>query len=123
MGSSILQQWTLPIVISQMDQDMEKHRIPQVSTSRHGQVTVEFALVLVVLLAVLYGIIEISRLMLINGEIQNAAREGAHYVALHPEADAVGCVQKYIIDPKLVLVDRDATTGLSKLAVTTSFSP
>lgn len=53
-----------------------------------GQSAVEFALILVVLLSMVYGIMEISRLVLINTEIENAAKEGAHYAALNPRYDA-----------------------------------
>lgn len=69
--------------------------------------TVEFAMVLIVLLAMLYGIIEISRLMLINAEIQNAAREGAQYLALHPDAHPETCLREHIIGPKLVLINKN----------------
>src|SRR5689334_12309796 len=70
-----------------------------------GQVTVEFALVLIVLLAMVYGIIEISRLLFINAEIQNAAREAASFAALHPKADPVSCLKRYKVEPKLVLIE------------------
>jgi hypothetical protein len=48
-----------------------------VRRTRRGQATVEFALTMTVLLLFLYGIIEVSRLVFINSEIENAAREGA----------------------------------------------
>lgn len=76
---------------------------------QRGQATVEFALILLVLLTVLYGIIETSRLLLINAEIQNAAREGAHYAALHPMVTEA-CLKQRAIDLKLVLVDRTLVT-------------
>jgi Flp pilus assembly protein TadG len=50
---------------------------------RSGQTTVEFALILIVLLALLYGILEVSRMVFINSEVGNAAREAAQYVSLH----------------------------------------
>ena len=51
---------------------------------KKGQAAVEFALSLVVFVAFLYGLLEISRLVLARIEIDNAAREGSHYAALHP---------------------------------------
>ncbi len=78
------------------------------TVSAKGQATVEFALVLLVLLAVVYGIIEISRLMLANAEISNAAREGAHYAALHPRVNAYTCLRNKIILPRLTMADKDS---------------
>src|SRR5688500_1200787 len=49
---------------------------------RKGQSTVETALVIVIFLAMIYGIMEVSRLVFINAEIENAAREGARYASL-----------------------------------------
>jgi Flp pilus assembly protein TadG len=69
-----------------------------------GQATVEFALVLIVLVALLYGIMEIGRLVFINAEIDNAAREASHYAALHPGVDSTYLKQN-VIGPKLTLVD------------------
>jgi Flp pilus assembly protein TadG len=60
----------------------ETHKVAR-PRSRRGQATVEFALVLLVLLALLYGILEVSRLVFINADVQNAAREAAQYVSLH----------------------------------------
>ena len=71
---------------------------------RRGQAAVEFALVAIVLLALLYGIIEISRLLLINAELENAAREGAHYASLHPDVSGA-TLRTSIIAPRLSLID------------------
>jgi len=76
---------------------MKPHDSKQKPNSSKAQATVEFALILLVLLAVLYGIIEISRLLFVNVQIENAAREGAHYKALHPSADA-DCIKDIIED-------------------------
>ena len=83
------------------------------SPPRKGQATVEFALVLIVLLAMLYGIMEVGRLFFINAEVENAAREGAHYAALHPEAtsDQLGSV----MSSKLTLI------SVSDLTITKCF--
>ena len=58
------------------------------SGNRPGQAAVEFALVFIVLVAVIYGILEISRLIFINAELQNAAREASRYAARHPFVSA-----------------------------------
>lgn len=50
---------------------------------RRGQAAVEFALAGTVLIAVLFGILEVGRLMFINAEVENSAREGAQYAALN----------------------------------------
>lgn len=68
----------------------------------------EFALVAIVMLALLYGIIEVSRLVFINSEIENAAREGARYAALHTGVNADSL--RDAIHEKLALADRSALT-------------
>lgn len=70
-----------------------------------GQATVEFALVLVVLFAMLYGILEIGRLLFINAELENAAREGVDYASRHPEASASD-LRTNAIEPRLALIDK-----------------
>ena len=75
--------------------------------ARRGQAAVEFALVLIVLMALLYGIIEISRLMLINAEVENAAREAAQYAALQPGVTSA-YLKTNVIGPKLTLIDRNS---------------
>jgi Flp pilus assembly protein TadG len=90
----------------------------RIHKKRSGQATVEFALILIVLLAVVYGIIEISRLLLVNAEIQNAAREGAHYASLHPNVDADSCLRERVIGPKLSLVNPSQITVTKTLLTT-----
>ena len=53
-----------------------------------GQAAVEFALVFIVLVGLLFGILEVSRLVFMNAEIDNAAREGARYASLSPGVTA-----------------------------------
>jgi len=77
------------------------------NASRGGQATVEFALVLVVLASVLYGILEISRLMFINAELENAAREAAHYASRHPGTSS-SYLRANVIGPRLTLIDRNS---------------
>ena len=51
-----------------------------------GQAAVEFALVSLVFFALVYGVLEVGRLVFVHAEIHNAAREGAHFLSLNPGA-------------------------------------
>jgi Flp pilus assembly protein TadG len=73
-----------------------------------GQATVEFALISLIMLMLLYGILEVSRLVFINSEVENAAREGARYAALHSDVNANSL--RDAIYGKLTLADRNAMT-------------
>jgi Flp pilus assembly protein TadG len=76
-------------------------------TRLRGQATVEFALVLTVLVLLIYGILEVSRLVFISSEIDNAAREAAHYAAFNAasQQDLVS-----VVDSKLALGDPNSVT-------------
>ncbi len=89
-----------------------------------GQAAVEFALVLVVLLAVLYGILEISRLLLINAEVENAAREGVRYAALHPGA-TLPSIMDNAVAPRLALIKANdlRLTSTSPMGTAGQYSP
>lgn len=52
-----------------------------------GVALVEFALVAPVLILLLVGILDVARGVNAYITLSNAAREGAHYAALHPTAD------------------------------------
>lgn len=106
----------LEVTMRQINQEEQQHEIIIKRIARHGQATVEFALVVVVLLTVLYGIIEISRLLIVSVQLDNAAREGVHYAAIHPGVDK-GCIRKAIVAPKLVLVDTSTDTSNPPLDV------
>jgi Flp pilus assembly protein TadG len=54
--------------------------------TQRGQAAVEFALVSLVFFALVYGVLEVGRLVFIHAEIHNAAREGAHFLSLNPGA-------------------------------------
>lgn len=73
-----------------------------------GQATVEFALISVVLLVILYGILEVGRLIFINSEVDNAAREGAQIAALNPNISASALATQVV--SKMVVTDRSAVT-------------
>jgi hypothetical protein len=53
-----------------------------------GQATVEFALVILFLLLLLFGIVDFSRLFFAYATMSNAVREGARYAIVHPEDTA-----------------------------------
>lgn len=59
-----------------------------------GQAMVEFALVLVVFLLLLFGIIEVSRLTITYVAVSSASREAARYGAAVGD-DGIGTVAKY----------------------------
>lgn len=80
--------------------DMEIDR----ATNR-GQATVEMALVMGILLLLIFGIIEVSRLIFINSEIDNAAREGAQYASLHPTVTGA-YLKSTVIGPKMAAIDQ-----------------
>jgi len=58
---------------------------PQVDR-QSGQSLVEFALGLLVLVLVVMGIVDFSRLVFARNAVASAAREAARYVSLHPTA-------------------------------------
>jgi hypothetical protein len=53
-----------------------------------GQATVEFALVILLLMTLLFGIIDFSRLLFAYATMSNGVREGARYGIVHPPYDA-----------------------------------
>ena len=76
--------------------------------AKKGQAVVEFALVLIVLVAMLYGILEVSRMFFMNAEVENAAREASHYAALHPGVDSA-YLRQNVIGTKLALIDKNSS--------------
>lgn len=93
---------------------------PRPFQRKRGQATVEFALILVILLALLYGILEISRMVFINAELGNSAREAAQYISLHAtdpnvvaDAQAQARTKLSWADPASVQFDIPAFTPCS----------
>ena len=72
--------------------------------ARPGQAVVEFALIIVVLAGLVYGLLEISKLVFTNAELENAAREASHYASRHPFVSAA-TLRTNIIGPKLTIID------------------
>lgn len=59
-----------------------------------GQATVEFALVLPVLLACLLLIVQVGRLVAIQSQVEAAAREGARVAAVGARDEVAGAVRR-----------------------------
>src|SRR5438876_7831438 len=72
--------------------------------ARPGQAALEFALISLVLVVLLYGILELGRLVFMNAEIDNAAREGAQIAALNPNIDSP--TLKAQVLARMVVTDR-----------------
>jgi Flp pilus assembly protein TadG len=56
-----------------------------------GQSLVEFALVLPIFLLMLFGVIDLGRVIWTIDNISNAAREGARYASVHGSSDVTTC--------------------------------
>jgi Flp pilus assembly protein TadG len=93
---------------------------------RHGQAAVEMALTMTIFLVIIYGIIEVSRVVFISAEMGNAAREGSQYIALNAPsggnlsatATAVIATAQVRAKEKLVMADRALTQ-----VIVPSFTP
>jgi Flp pilus assembly protein TadG len=83
--------------------------------NRSGQAAVEFALIMVIFLVIVWGIIEVSRAVFINSEIGNAARESTQYLALNsPRGGNLSATATLVVataiakgKEKLALADRN----------------
>ena len=74
-------------------------RPPAVRRSRRGAAAVEFAIVAIPLLLVLFGIYEFARYVMTLQTLENAAREGARFAVVNTysptvEADAIAEVRR-----------------------------
>ena len=72
------------------------------SARQRGQATIEFAMGMLVLFMMLFGILEVSHLVFTVSDLSNGAREGAHYAALHPETTVYSLTQQ--IAPTLFIM-------------------
>jgi Flp pilus assembly protein TadG len=93
-----------------MDENGRQSAVRPARIVRRGQSAVEFALAGTVLIALLFGVLEIGRLMFINSEVENAAREGAQIVALNPNIQQ-GALTAQILS-KMVVTDHSTVTVL-----------
>lgn len=57
----------------------------QTRAGEGGQTLVEFALVIVLLLMVMFAVIDFSRLFFAYGTMANGVREGARFAIIHPD--------------------------------------
>lgn len=60
-----------------------------------GSSLVEFSLVAFMLLMVIFGVVEIGRMVLIYTDVANAAREGTRYVSVHG-SDSTSDIQNVV---------------------------
>jgi hypothetical protein len=72
---------------------MKEHGVKPRAKKERGQATVEFALVVSLLLLLVFGIVDFSRLFFAYATMSNGVREGARYGIIHPE-DTAGIEQK-----------------------------
>ena len=84
--------------------------------SAPAQSMVEFALVAMILFLLLFGIFEMARLVFTINSVNNGAREGSHYAALHPSATANDI--KQAISPTLFLINVNNATNFALSVVT-----
>jgi Flp pilus assembly protein TadG len=89
----------------------------RVAATRRGAVAVEFAAVAPILLAIMVGMLELSRVYSVQNTLETAAREGARFASL----DRTGMLlegqtanQKLVNDVKNFL----AATGINKTDIT-----
>lgn len=68
---------------------MSQLKLPSLHKAKRAQAMVEFMLVIPVLIALLYGIIEVSRLIFIFASVANASRSAARYGAGTGEFDGM----------------------------------
>jgi Flp pilus assembly protein TadG len=66
------------------------NRLNRALRGSEGQDLVEFALVVPILLLLLFGILEMGRLVFTYNTLANAAREGARFGIVHPSSAGAG---------------------------------
>lgn len=67
---------------------MKDHRRDSQTDAERGQGLLEFAMVVTILLLLLFGIIDFSRIFFGYATMSNGVREGARYAVVHPEDTA-----------------------------------
>jgi len=82
-----------------MDARKRQERHDHSQGAPKGQGMVEFALILPMLLLLLFGIIEVGRMLVVYSQVQAASREAARYAAAAGDADPVAIgIQPYYAD-------------------------
>lgn len=84
----------------------------------NGQATVEFALVLPILILLIFGIMDFGWLFYNKLEINNASREGARYAAIHwnesnYQSDTTNLVLSYASGATVVVTPNGAEVTVS----------
>jgi Flp pilus assembly protein TadG len=100
-------------------------RRPQ-SAARRGAVAVEFAAIAPLLLAVIVGLIELSRVYSVQNTLETAAREGARFAALDRSGMMLGgktANQKLIDDVKNYLASNNINPEKVNVKVTKADDP
>lgn len=77
---------------------------------RRGATIVEFSIVCILCLMLLFGVIEYGRLMWVKQVMDNAAREGARFAVVHTHDKTTTEVQNYV---RSVMVNQDNHLGAS----------
>jgi Flp pilus assembly protein TadG len=96
------------------------------SAARRGAVAVEFAAIAPLLLAVIVGLIELSRVYSVQNTLETAAREGARFAALDRSGMMLGgktANQKLIDDVKNYLASNNIDPDKVSVKVTAADDP
>jgi Flp pilus assembly protein TadG len=96
------------------------------SAARRGAVAVEFAAVAPLLLAVIVGLVELSRVYSVQNCLETAAREGARFAALDRSGMMLGgktANQKLIDDVKNYLASNNINPEKVAVKVTSADNP
>ena len=96
------------------------------SAARRGAVAVEFAAVAPLLLAVIVGLVELSRVYSVQNCLETAAREGARFAALDRSGMMLGgktANQKLIDDVKNYLASNNINPDKVAVKVTAADNP
>ncbi|MEJ2211558.1 MAG: pilus assembly protein [Anaerolineae bacterium] len=88
---------------------VRRNRFSGSSGREEGQATVEFALVVALLLLVLFGIVDFSRLFFAYATMSNGVREGARYGIINPD-DEAGIIQQ--AEAMMVLIGGQADVAV-----------
>ena len=96
------------------------------SAARRGAVAVEFAAIAPLLLAVIVGLIELSRVYSVQNTLETAAREGARFAALDRSGMMLGgktANQKLVDDVKNYLASNNINPEKVNVKVTKADDP
>jgi hypothetical protein len=96
------------------------------SPARCGAVAVEFAVIAPLLLAVIVGLIELSRVYSVQNCLETAAREGARFAALDRSGMMLGgktANQKLVDDVKNYLASNNINPDLVDVSVVSADDP